>query len=179
MTLDIFSYLIDIRSLATLAQPILLEATASQCAHLAARFGLGSIEALSATVMVTPNARGVRVQGQVQSDLHYLCRVSREPFAGHVTEPIDILLVQGVTADELPLPEEAALSVDPVEVLPLEGSEIDIAMLAAETLALALDPFPRGPEADTALKQLGILTEEEAQMSSSPFAILAKSFPRS
>jgi uncharacterized metal-binding protein YceD (DUF177 family) len=178
MTSDIFSYLVDIRSLAALAQPILLEATPGQCADLAARFGLGSIEALSATVTVTSDARGVRVRGQVQSDLHYLCRVSREPFASHVTEPMDILLVQGVTEDELPSPEESAVADDPVELLPLEGSEFDIAMLAAETLALALDPFPRGPEADKALKQLGIQTEEEAQMSSSPFAVLAKSFPR-
>jgi uncharacterized metal-binding protein YceD (DUF177 family) len=178
MTSDMFSYLVDVRGIAALHQPIVLEATATQRAALATRFGLGSIETLTATLTVTADPRGIRVQGQVKSDLHYLCRVSREPFAGHVSEPLDVLFLQGVTEEELPSPEEAALAADPVELLPLEGSEIDIARLAAETLALALDPFPRGPEADSALKQLGIQTEEEAQMASSPFAVLAKSFQK-
>jgi uncharacterized metal-binding protein YceD (DUF177 family) len=178
MTSNLFSYVVDIRSLATLAQPIVLEATVDQRAELATRFGLGSIEKLTATLAVTPDPRGVRVQGDVVSDLHYLCRVSREPFAAHVAEPVNILLLEGVTEEDLPSPEAAALAADPVELLPLEGADIDIAKLAAETMALALDPFPRGAEADLALKRLGIQTEEEAQMASSPFAALAKSFPK-
>jgi len=39
----------------------------------------------------------------------------------------------------------------------------------ADTLALALDPFPRGPNADVALKAAGVLSEEQA----GPFAALA------
>jgi hypothetical protein len=37
-------------------------------------------------------------------------------------------------------------------------------------LSLALDPYPRGPRADEALKSAGVLSEAEA----GPFAALAK-----
>jgi hypothetical protein len=37
-------------------------------------------------------------------------------------------------------------------------------------LALVLDPYPRGPDAEAALKAAGVLSEEQA----GPFAALAK-----
>ena len=46
---------------------------------------------------------------------------------------------------------------------------IDLGEVAAETMALALAPFPRGPGADAALKQAGVLSEGEA----GPFGALA------
>ena len=42
----------------------------------------------------------------------------------------------------------------------------------AETLAL--DPFPRSPAAEEALRQAGVLQEEEARAAASPFAKLLK-----
>ena len=38
----------------------------------------------------------------------------------------------------------------------------------AETMALAMEPFPRAPDADAYLKEAGVLSEEQA----SPFAAL-------
>jgi uncharacterized metal-binding protein YceD (DUF177 family) len=173
MSGDEFSYLVQTNAISGLPAQLLLEPTPAQAAHLATRFGLGSLEHLRATVAVLHDPRGVRVTGQVEAAFHYLCRVSAEPFPAKLVEPFDVLFLEGVTEAELPSPEDAALAADPLELLPLEGHEIDIAQLAADTLALALDPFPRGPVADTAMKQLGILTEEEARRASSPFAILA------
>jgi uncharacterized protein YutE (UPF0331/DUF86 family) len=49
------------------------------------------------------------------------------------------------------------------------GGAIDLGEAAAETLALALDPFPRSPAAAAALKEAGVLSEEEA----GPFGALA------
>ena len=40
----------------------------------------------------------------------------------------------------------------------------------ADTLALVLDPYPRGPNADAALRAAGVMNEEQA----GPFAVLAK-----
>jgi hypothetical protein len=50
------------------------------------------------------------------------------------------------------------------------GGRIEIGSATADTLALALNPFPRGPNADAALQAAGILSEEQA----GPFAALAK-----
>ena len=52
---------------------------------------------------------------------------------------------------------------------PYDGGAIDLGEAAAETMALALDPFPRGPGAEAALKAAGVISEEEA----GPFGALA------
>ena len=51
-----------------------------------------------------------------------------------------------------------------------DGQTIDLGEAVADTLSLALDPYPRGPRADEALKSAGVLSEAEA----GPFAALAK-----
>ena len=51
-----------------------------------------------------------------------------------------------------------------------DGAAIDLGGAIADTLALCLDPYPRSAAADAALKEAGIMTEEQA----SPFAVLAK-----
>ena len=61
------------------------------------------------------------------------------------------------------------LSADALDTLPIENGAIDLGEAAAETLALALDPFPRSPGADAALAEAGVLGESEA----GPFAALA------
>ena len=51
-----------------------------------------------------------------------------------------------------------------------EGGAIDLGGAIADTLALSLDPYPRSAGADAALREAGVMSEEQA----SPFAILAK-----
>ena len=50
-----------------------------------------------------------------------------------------------------------------------DGAAIELGSEIADTLALAIDPYPRSPGADSALKEAGVLSEEEA----GPFAALA------
>jgi len=50
-----------------------------------------------------------------------------------------------------------------------DGSAIDLGGAIADTMALSLDPYPRSASADAALREAGVLTEEQA----SPFAALA------
>jgi hypothetical protein len=54
-------------------------------------------------------------------------------------------------------------------VIPLEGEKIDIGEAVAQSLSLALDPYPRVADADARLKALGVMSEEDA----GPFAALA------
>jgi len=46
---------------------------------------------------------------------------------------------------------------------------IDLGAAIADSLALGLDPYPRSPNAEQALRQAGVISEEEA----GPFAALA------
>ena len=59
-----------------------------------------------------------------------------------------------------------------LDVIKLDGGKagsVDLGEAAAETMALALDPYPRAPEAPNVLREAGVLSEEEA----GPFGALA------
>ena len=66
--------------------------------------------------------------------------------------------------------EEVELGPEDLDLVFHDGAAIELGSAIADTLALALDPFPRGPNADAALKAAGVLNEEQA----GPFAALAK-----
>ena len=93
------------------------------------------------------------------------CSVTGDPVPVAIDEPVDLLFVAepGDAQDEIELSEDAC------DTMFHDGAAIDLGEAAAETMALALDPFPRGPGAEACLKQAGVLGEEEA----GPFAALA------
>src|SRR3546814_12887337 len=66
--------------------------------------------------------------------------------------------------------EEVEIDSADCDILPLEGDRADLGEAAVQTLSLALDPFPRHPDADRILVEKGVLSEEQA----GPFAALAK-----
>ena len=65
--------------------------------------------------------------------------------------------------------EEVELSAEDLDVIFHDGREIDLAAAVADELSLALDPYPRSARAEDALKEAGVLSEEQA----GPFAALA------
>ena len=66
--------------------------------------------------------------------------------------------------------EEIELGEDEMDVVFHDGAMIDLGAALTDTLALALDPYPRSPNAEAALKAAGVLSEEQA----GPFAALTK-----
>ncbi|MGL5115819.1 MAG: YceD family protein [Beijerinckiaceae bacterium] len=144
-----------------------LSADAAQRMGIADELGLASVERLSATFEAIPAKGGqFRVKGEVRADVHQLCGVTLEPFPVAIVEKVDARFVP-----EDALGEETAAEVirtldeeDPPE--PLDNGAIDLARLAVEALALALDPYPRKPG-------VAFATEDEAEAKVSPFAALA------
>ncbi len=163
-----FSHILPVDQISDKVQDIALSATPEQCAHIAERLDLPAVDLLTARLKVHATEQGIAVKGNLETRFSYACRVTREPFGAILSEPIDVVFTDG----ELPDPLSDDYATSSVEVLPLEGQSVDLAELLVESLALALDPFPRGPDADKVLGELGILTEEQAQAQSSPFAAL-------
>ncbi len=64
--------------------------------------------------------------------------------------------------------EDLELDAEDVDTIGYDGQQIDMGEAVAETMALAMTPYPRSPQADTALKEAGVLSEEQA----GPFAAL-------
>jgi len=141
-------------------------ATDEERAALAGRLGLESLERLEAHAILSREGQRIRVTGRLKAALHQSCVATGEPVPAHVDEPFDILFIPEPTVRG---DEEIELAVGDLDTVFHDGSLLDLGSAVADTLALALDPYPRSAGADAALREAGVLTEEEA----SPFAALA------
>jgi uncharacterized metal-binding protein YceD (DUF177 family) len=136
-----------------------LEASAPECAALAARMKLPAVHALSCQFHLIRESRDVVVaRGYLRARITQTCVVSLEDFEATVEEGFQVRFVpSGDESDEID-PETD-------DEIPFEGNQIDLGEAAAEQLGLALDPYPRMPGAE--------LPEAEAEIEPHPFAALA------
>jgi uncharacterized metal-binding protein YceD (DUF177 family) len=134
---------------------------------VAQRLGLSSIERLEAHVTLSRTNDIVRAEGRLLAALEQSCVVTGEPIAAHVDEPVAVLFTPEppVGAPD----EEIELGGAECDTVFYDGALIDLGSAIADTLALSIDPYPRSASADAALREVGVLTEEQA----SPFAVLA------
>lgn len=135
---------------------VTIDADAGERAALAARFDLVSIERLSADFTVRKEAGGIRVAGRVTGAAVQACSITGDPLPVTIDEETQLRFVEDDAREE-----EVELDDEAIDVLPLEGGAIDLGEAAAETLALSLDPFPRGPNAAATLAAAGVVSENE------------------
>ncbi len=135
---------------------------------VAERLGLSSLERLDAHVTLSPEGGRVRAEGRLRAALEQSCVATGQPVPEHIDEPFTILFVP--EPDAARSDEEVELSEDECDVVFYDGAAIDLGTAVADTLALAMNPYPRSPEAQLALKEAGVISEAEA----GPFAALAK-----
>ena len=152
---------------------VTIEADSVERAALARRFELDGIDAFSATVTVSREDAGTfRVRGSLDADVLQTCVVSLEPVATHVHEPFTALLKID-SGETRPGEVDVSLDEDEADDL-LIGDEIDVGELAAQQLALVLDPYPRHPDATLAAYGQPIDSTLESDASGGgPFAVLA------
>lgn len=142
------------------SRDIAIAADATERAALAERFDVPSIDRLEARFSVQRDAAGFVARGHVSADVTQACIVTGEALDVTVEENVALRFVQERGAGE-----EIELSEDACDTIPFEGGAIDLGEAAAETMALALDPFPRGPRAEAALREAGVISEDEVQPS--------------
>jgi uncharacterized metal-binding protein YceD (DUF177 family) len=128
-----------------------LEADQATRAAMAEVAGLREIISANASLDVTPDRDGrFHVTGRVRARIGQTCVVTLDPIENDIDEPIDLMFAPPeqipVLAD---LVDEAADSdseiPDPPE--PIENGFIDLGRLATDALLLAIDPYPRKPDA--------------------------------
>lgn len=159
-----FARPIPVDTIGEAERTIEIEADADERRRLAARFVLIAIDALTARFAVHRDAGGVVAIGTVAADVTQACSVTGDPLGATVEEAVSLRFVEEIAADE-----EVELSDDALDTLPIEDGAIDLGEAAAETMALALDPFPRAPGAEEALRAAGVVGDGEA----GPFGALA------
>jgi uncharacterized metal-binding protein YceD (DUF177 family) len=144
-----------------------LAADESERRAIAQRLGLNSLSCLEAHAVLTRTGEIVRARGRLAAALEQSCVITNEPVAAAIDEPFELVFMPG---GSLGPDEEIELGEADCDVVFHDGSAIDLGSAIADTLALNLDPYPRSAGADAALKEAGVMSEEQA----SPFAALAR-----
>jgi uncharacterized metal-binding protein YceD (DUF177 family) len=160
-----FSRIFRLDELGTAPRAVAIDADDKERAALASRFGLLSIERLSAKAELTRDGDVVIATGKLAADVVQACVASGEPVPASIAEDFALRFVPPSAAPEA---EEVELEEGDLDEIDYEGGAIDLGEAAAQTLALALDPFPRAPGAEERLRAAGVIGEEEA----GPFAAL-------
>ena len=135
---------------------------------IADRLRLSSLGRLEAHATLSRTGAMVRAEGRLAATLEQSCVVTGEPVAAHVDEPFALLFMPEPEA--VGPEEEIELGEEDCDVIFYDGGAIDLGSAIADTLALSIDPYPRTAGADAALREAGVMTEEQA----SPFAALAE-----
>lgn len=146
-----------------------IEAKPDERDALVRRFDLIDLETLTATLAARSEAGGVRVQGRVTARGNQACGLTGAPVPFAIDEPVDLRFaaVQRVANDDV------ELSDGDLDVMEIDGDTIDLGEAAAQSLGLALDPYPRAPDAELP----GVVIPEDKVVPlkrPNPFAVLKR-----
>ncbi len=150
---------------------IAIEAGPAEREAVRARLGLEGLDRLSAELILQPLGGGlVSARGSLRAEVRQVCVVTLEPFSATLTAPVQLMFRRTEPGQEM---AEVVLDLEAEDEVLYTGSEIDVGEAVVETLALALDPWPRRPGATFAWSNEGE-AEEERQ---SPFTLLMRLRP--
>lgn len=141
---------------------LVIEASAGERAALAARFGLGAVESLVATIALEQRPRAIRATGRLKAAIMQPCAISAEDFPVTIDEALDLRFVEE-NQSPVQLDEEIELEADDCDEIGYSGEMFDLGEAVAQTLGLAIDPYAEGPGADAARAAAGIMQEDEVR----------------
>ena len=142
--------------------PYVIEASEAERAALAERFGITSIESLRAEVTLDPKGDKIEANGTLTAAITQACAISGEDFSVAIDEDIAFIFVP---ADAAPVSEEdeeieIELEDEDLDTIDYEGDSFDLGEAIAQSLALAIDPYAEGPNADAAREKAGITSDD-------------------
>jgi uncharacterized metal-binding protein YceD (DUF177 family) len=153
-----FSRTVKFDTLGEARQTQSITASASECAALAKRFGLIQIDSLGATLTIRKSGDRVTLEGRFAAKLVQSCVASAAAVPVKVDEAV---LIKFSPASSHAPDAEIELDADDCDFADHDGQMIDMGEAVAQSLALALDPFLRSPNASAALKAAGVKAEGE------------------
>lgn len=158
-----FSRPVDLRQI--VERPVAIEATTEERKALARRFALVRIDRFEAEVRIEVDGQAVNATGRLRAAIVQSCAISGEDLPVAIDEPLALRFVPEKPIAE----EEVELDERELDEIPFEGHSFDLGEAVAQSLALAIDPYAVGPDAERVRKEAGLLDEAAA----GPFAALA------
>ncbi|WHO39143.1 DUF177 domain-containing protein [Sphingobium sp. AP49] len=145
---------------------VTISANAEERAALMRRFSLLALDLLEADYRLNAESGTIMARGHVRAELAQPCVATGLAVPERIDT--DFVLRFVLESGEPPEGEELELDAEDCDTIGYDGNVIDMGEAVAETVALAMDPYPRAAEADAYLREAGVMTEEQA----SPFAAL-------
>jgi len=164
-----FSRIIKLDEIGRTRWPAHVVANEAERVALSVRFAFAALDSLEADYTFSRENDRIQATGEIRAALSQPCVVTGEPVAETVRESF---FIRFVPKGDNPAPQgddEIELDADECDLIPYANERIDIGEAVAETLALSVNPYPRSEQADTILREAGVLSEEQA----GPFAMLA------
>ena len=168
-----FSRFVEADSVGTHRMERRIAANPEERVALAKRFGLVGIDRLEAVLSLKRAGSGViHVSGELEAEVTQACVVTLAPVPAKLSEAFSVDFAD----EDRRKPADSDLDFeadDPPE--PIRNGHIDLGELAAEQLALALDPYPRAPGAAIPAEfSPEPDADEEPERPVNPFSILKK-----
>ena len=152
-----FSRMIDPRRIE--ARPYRLEANEAERAALAERFGLVAIGRLEAQVELERDGEAVDATGELEAEIVQSCAVTGEDLPVDIAESMTLRFVPEARR-AVAEGEEIELEEDELDEITFGGNVFDLGEAVAQSLALAIDPYATGPEADRVREEVGLDDEK-------------------
>ncbi|WP_262695053.1 YceD family protein [Kordiimonas aquimaris] len=153
-----------------------VEASEAELSGLAERFKIVSIAFLSADISVSTarDRDAIIVSGHVSAKLKQKCIVSLAPVDEIIDEDFELNLVEPEIANQFD-EDEVYLDPDAPDYDALEGEQVALGEIVAQTLSVMMDPYPRAADAELQDVPNGsVSVNAELEKKPNPFAVLSK-----
>ena len=161
-----FSYIVKLDEIGAGASNVRLSADLAARDGLLVRFDLVALDSLDADLAVSRDAQGVLAKGRICAALSQYCVATGDPVSAMIDEP---MIIRFVPEPVVGANAEIELEADDCDTMFYDGQGVDLGEAVAQSLGLALDPYPRSPNAHERLKAAGVKAEDEVV----PFGALA------
>ena len=152
-----FSHKLSLDALKRNQDLIILEASKEQCDALSVRFDLPAIYCLKANIIMSEDP--IQMHGTMIAQIDQICAATAETIQCSIEEELAINFIE--TPSVSPNDSEIELQDEDCETIFYDGDTIDIGEAIAQSLYLAIDPFPRKVDANMILAKAGVISEEE------------------
>lgn len=170
MSTEGFSHSVVVRDVPADGRNYLVEANEEERRRVAEALGIPEVKSLRAEIEVRPvRGRAYSVRGLLNAVVVQTDVVTLELLTQAMEEPIDVTLVPANEATAKPNAREILVDAEEADGPDVfHKGRIDLGLIAAEHLALGLDPYPKAPDA-----AFSGYIEDDPASDASPFALLA------
>ncbi len=155
-----FSHVVKLDGIGAGASELRLSADPEAREGLVARFDLAALDSLEADLAVSRDSKGVLAKGRIRAVLSQYCVATGDPVPALLDEP---MVIRFVPEPVVSAGAEIELEADDCDTMFYDGQGVDLGEAVAQSLGLALNPYPRSADAQKHLQAAGVKVEDAVE----------------